>query len=504
MRLPGALEIRARPASPWVVVPAALVLLSTTWSDPDSGESLGIRSVELTETVRLDIPPGKRTTALWIPRPPSDSYQTVELLGVDSPWPSHATADPDFGNPLLYFEAKSPSAGTVDIRLRYRTRREQAWPVPGKEPVPAIFRKPRGLIVIDDEVRRLSRQATRGLTDPLEKARALYRQVLRRMSYDTRGTGWGRGDVVYACKVGKGNCTDFHSLFIALALSEGIPARFRMGYPLPEAQEGAVLKPYHCWAEFHIAARGWIPIDISEAWKHPARAAYYFGHLDPDRVLVSTGRGIRLPGSRGPPLNYLIRPFAEADGKPFYAMTFERRYKSVRGGNMRTMLAVPLSLALASAVPSWAGEHPKEHPTAAPAQKQEHPKEHPAGHEHPVGSQAWNKQMRQEFSKAVEDYVDRRTAAEGAFKVKDDKLGKEWALKLVGVHKKRIVNLGGQSFFACADFKTVSGGKAKLDLDFYATKGPEGWRIDKTVIHKVDGKPRYTYNEKNEMVPVLE
>lgn len=174
----------------------------------------------------------------------------------------------------------------------------------------------------------------------------------------------------------------------------------------------------------------------------------------------------------------------------------------------KIMLALSLGLALTSAALSQAGEHPKEHPTGAPAQqtdKASDKKEHPAGHEHPVGSKAWTKQMNKEFNNVVEDHVAKKAAAEGgAFGIKDDKLGKEWALKLVGVHKKRIVNLGGNSFFACADFKTVSGEKAKLDLDFYATKGPEGWKIDKTVIHKVDGKPRYTYNEKNEMVPVTD
>lgn len=176
----------------------------------------------------------------------------------------------------------------------------------------------------------------------------------------------------------------------------------------------------------------------------------------------------------------------------------------------KIILALPLSLALMSAAALRAGEHPKEHPTAAGQEHhKEHPKEHPAakkehpaGHEHPAGSKAWNKQMRKEFNEAVEHHVERESAAEGAFKVKDDKLGKEWALKLIGVHKKRIVGLGGNSFFACADFKPVEkGSKDKLDLDFYATKGPDGWKIDRTVIHKVNGKPRYTYNEKNEMVP---
>lgn len=166
-----------------------------------------------------------------------------------------------------------------------------------------------------------------------------------------------------------------------------------------------------------------------------------------------------------------------------------------------SMLALPLSLALAHAAPAYAAEHP-EHPTGAPAKKQAK-EEHPAGHEHPVGSKAWNKQMRKEFTEAVGNHV-KAQSVDGAFSVKDDKLGKTWPLKLVGVHKKRIVHLGDKSFFACADFQTVSGEKAKLDLDFYATKGPEGWKIDKTVIHKVNDKPRYTYNEKNEMVPVNE
>lgn len=173
----------------------------------------------------------------------------------------------------------------------------------------------------------------------------------------------------------------------------------------------------------------------------------------------------------------------------------------------KIILALPLSLALTSAAALRAGEHPREHPAAAVhEQHKEHPaakKEHPAGHEHPAGSKAWNKQMHKEFNEAVEHHVEHESAASGAFKIKDNKLGKEWALKLVGVHKKRIVGLGGNSFFACADFKTVEkGSKDKLDLDFYATKGPEGWKIDRTLIHKVNGKPRYTYNEKNEMVPV--
>lgn len=315
------------------IILAALALGFSGWARSVSRHSTLARSLELTETVRLSIPPGKRLVRLWVPRLPNDSFQTAELLEVDSPWPHQACADPDFGNPLLYFEPTVLKLGKVEIRLKYRlVRKEQSRPDPQEEPVSALFQKPRGLVAVDDEIRGIARETTRGLENPLEKARALYRYVLGHMSYDTSGKGWGRGDVVYACKVGKGNCTDFHSLFIALALAEGIPARFQMGYPLPEAAEGLVLKPYHCWAEFHVAGRGWIPVDISEAWKQPAKADYYFGNLDPNRVLVSTGREIRLPRRSGPALNYMIRPYAETDGKPFYGIEFERRYKDIKGG----------------------------------------------------------------------------------------------------------------------------------------------------------------------------
>ena len=315
------------------IILAALALGFSAWARSTSRHASLARSLELTETVRLSIPPGKRSARLWVPRLPNDSFQTAELLEVDSPWPHQASVDPDFGNPLLYFEPVAIKPGKVEIRLRYRlTRKEQRGPDLEVGPVLSLFRKPRGLIVIDDEIRRIAEGTTRGLSDPLKKARALYRYVLGHMSYDMSGKGWGRGDVAYACNVGKGNCTDFHSLFIALALAEGIPARFQMGYPLPEAAEGPVLKPYHCWAEFHVAGRGWIAVDISEAWKQPAKADYYFGNLDPNRVLVSTGRDIRLPRRSGPALNYMIRPYAEADGKPFYDIEIERRYKDIKGG----------------------------------------------------------------------------------------------------------------------------------------------------------------------------
>lgn len=316
----------------------APVLGFSAWSLSERIHAPRVRSMELTETVQVDVPPRIRSMRLWIPRLSEDEFQSAELLAIDAPSPHKAVQDPDFSNPLLYLEVEAPRPGTVGVRLKYRVTRKEQTCLPDRqvhpegsgEAAPNLFKNPRGLVVINDEVRQIAREATRGLKDPLAKARALYDYVLGHVKYDTTGSGWGRGDVVYACRVGKGNCTDFHSLFIALAQAEGIPARFKIGYPLPEASEGPVVKPYHCWAEFHVAGKGWIPVDISEAWKHPVKADYYFGALDENRVLVSTGREIRLPLQKGPALNYMVRPYAEADGKPLSSVWVRREYRNLR------------------------------------------------------------------------------------------------------------------------------------------------------------------------------
>jgi hypothetical protein len=61
-------------------------------------------------------------------------------------------------------------------------------------------------------------------------------------------------------------------------------------------------------------------VDASEASRFPDRAEYFFGGHTPNRVTLSTGRDIDLvPRQDGPPLNYLLNPHAEADGKPLKA-----------------------------------------------------------------------------------------------------------------------------------------------------------------------------------------
>ena len=122
----------------------------------------------------------------------------------------------------------------------------------------------------------------------------------------------------WACNERYGNCTDFHALFISLARTEGIPARFEIGFPIPEDQQNGEIGGYHCWVQFYLPERGWVPIDASEAAKHPELREKLYGSYPADRVYFTTGRDLVVsPGSAKAPLNYFIYPYVEIGGKPW-------------------------------------------------------------------------------------------------------------------------------------------------------------------------------------------
>jgi transglutaminase-like putative cysteine protease len=167
----------------------------------------------------------------------------------------------------------------------------------------------------------------------MQKARAIYDYVLANMKYDKSGTGWGRGDTMWACDAKRGNCTDFHSLFISMARSQEIPSRFEIGFPIPAGKHDGEIPGYHCWAEFYANSKGWVPVDISEAWKDQARREYFFGAYDVNRVQFTMGRDLVLsPAQAGEPLNYFVYPYVELSGKKYENVSNRFSFADVNAG----------------------------------------------------------------------------------------------------------------------------------------------------------------------------
>lgn len=269
------------------------------------------------QAVVTGIPQRANSVDVWLPVPKSDANQQVERIATNVPGHFSLKADPIEGNEILHFAGERPESGRLEFAVAFRVLRREAGPMIAPRPTGKQFLGPNRLVPVSGPILALARQVTEGLHSDLEQARAIYDYVVANMKYDKSGAGWGRGDAVRACYVRRGNCTDFHSLVIAMARAVGIPARFKIGFPVPADAESGQIPGYHCWAELYLRGRGWVPVDSSEASKHPERADYYFGRLDPNRVEFSSGRDIRLvPPQAGPPLNFFIYPYVEVDGKP--------------------------------------------------------------------------------------------------------------------------------------------------------------------------------------------
>lgn len=271
--------------------------------------------------------PARKRVRIWIPAAQPDAYQEVKIISVQGDLPLKKTSESKYGNHMYYAETSSAQADLhfdIEYEVIRRERVALGQGAPQIVPVSLSSAEKRQdlqadvLVPVTGLPADLAVKVTQGKTLPLDKTRAIYDYVFSTMSYDKSGTGWGRGDVLYACDAKKGNCTDFHSLFIAMARSQGIPARFEIGFPLPPDKHSAEIAGYHCWSDFYIEGKGWIPVDISEAWKHPEKRDYYFGSHDVNRVQFSMGRDLRLsPRQDGKPLNYFVYPYVEVDGREY-------------------------------------------------------------------------------------------------------------------------------------------------------------------------------------------
>jgi transglutaminase-like putative cysteine protease len=302
---------------------------STTAADDETAAPLHQRKFEFHYTGSVEsIPAGASKVEIWLPYPQNDEHQTITDIHLTAPGQVDISKDTTDGNWVAHLVVEKPEQ-PIEIDLTFTAERTEYLrrdlptgatpPVPSAAPADlARWLKPDRLVPLDARIQKLAKEVTAGKTTPLEKARAIYDYVVATMSYDKSGTGWGNGDIYWACDAKRGNCTDFHALFTGLARAAGIPAKFEIGFPLPPEHGQAEVAGYHCWAEFYLTGYGWVPVDASEAKKHLEKKDYFFGGLDENRVQLSVGRDLTLlPRQAGPPLNYFIYPYVEVDGKPY-------------------------------------------------------------------------------------------------------------------------------------------------------------------------------------------
>ena len=295
-----------------------------------------VRSFEATWIGNVASPPAAaKRVEVWIPLPSDGPYQHVSDVKVEAPAPYTIETD-SAGNRVAHFVLEGPGelGRDFEVKARYHVVRTEAVSGALKDRMPpsdpATYLVPNRLVPNSRRVKELSDRLAAGKTDATEKARAIYEYLVDNGTYDKTAPGWGKGDSERFCDVKKGNCTDFHSAFMALARAQGIPVRFFIGFPLKADKEGTI-PGYHCWAEYWTGSV-WAPVDASDAAKlrDPAKKAYLFGNLDADRFEITTGRDLTLsPPQKDGPLNFFIYPYVEVDGKTFAETKIRLEYRDL-------------------------------------------------------------------------------------------------------------------------------------------------------------------------------
>ncbi|MCQ9208583.1 MAG: transglutaminase domain-containing protein [Omnitrophica bacterium] len=306
-----------------------------------SARSYGKQRVFLIEEKILlkNLPEDITNLQIWIPAPIDDKWQKIDDFKVVSPFDFRIITDKKYGNRIIYLKPKKIdlATSTSQIILSFKAQRKEysaSFDDPVAEESLSGFLQPNRLVPINGKIKALARKITQGKSNDLERVRAIYDYIINELTYSKDDPQvCGLGNSLLTLEFKKGICTDYHSLFISLVRSLGIPAKFEIGLPIPIDKEEGVIKGYHCWAKFYLKDKGWIPVDISEADKHPEKRDYFFGQIDENRVHFTTGRDIKLKYAKdSEPLNFFIYPYAEFNGWQFNNLDFEISFKDFKGG----------------------------------------------------------------------------------------------------------------------------------------------------------------------------
>jgi hypothetical protein len=286
-------------------------------ADDASRELLGVKEGDdaFEFTYQATLPTMAEPAKMWIPIPTDDQFQEITMNRIEIPGEHQILTEEKFGNQILYVELQPEDSGKTMV-LHFDVKRQEKS-VFVDDTKPELYLLAETMVPLNDKFKTIARNALKDKNGgDLVRARALYDHTIDSMKYAKFGSGWGQGNANFACDSARGNCTDYHSYFIALCRASNIPARFAIGAAVPSSRDNGGVNGYHCWAEFYAEGKWW-PVDISEADKYAALATYYFGHNPANRVEFSRGRDLIVePGPESGPINFLAYPLLEVGGKP--------------------------------------------------------------------------------------------------------------------------------------------------------------------------------------------
>mgnify|MGYP000097265440 CR=1 FL=1 len=330
--------LKAVPASTLIAaVPRSARALPRTW-----------RTFET--TARLEIAETKGQVHAWMPLPLANDTDYFRTLA--NSWSGNAEKveivyEPTYRAAMVSarFKPGEPQP-VIEVVSRFAVRERNVELKPGAGMLAtreeqALYLQPTELMPTDGIVKKTADEITKGARTDIDKARAIYDWTVENTFRDPKTRGCGMGDVKAMLETGAlgGKCADLNALFVALCRAAGVPARDVYGVRVVESPRGYksmgrlgdITKAQHCRAEFYAQGIGWVPVDPADVRKVVLEErpnltlsddvvkqmrTFLFGNWEGNWLAYNYAHDVKLPGSKGAPVPFLMYPQAEtADGR---------------------------------------------------------------------------------------------------------------------------------------------------------------------------------------------
>jgi transglutaminase-like putative cysteine protease len=311
---------------------------------PFDPKPAGWRTFEVTTRVEVLKPEG--VSRAWVPLPSVESDYQKPIGNTWSGNGSTRTArDGKYGAAMVVSEwnasEKAPLLEVVSVfsTINRATDFSKRNPALKLDPATARFSvAPTELIPTDGIVRKTAYEITRGKSSDLDKARALYDWIVDNTQRNPKTRGCGVGDIKAMLETGdlSGKCADLNALYVGLARAVNLPARDVYGLRVAKSDFGYrslgvgspnVTRAQHCRAEVFLVGYGWVPVDPADVRKVvleekpqpttladpivPPVRAKLFGAWEMNWLAYNEAHDVKLPGSSGPAVGFLMYPQAE-------------------------------------------------------------------------------------------------------------------------------------------------------------------------------------------------
>ena len=303
------------------------------------------RTFEVVTRVEPTAPSG--VTRVWVPVPLLTETDYFKRQG--DAWKGNAASsklarDERYDAGFVYAEwPATEKAPVLEITSKFSARDRSVDltkpPAGAVKEDPAVLKKhtePSELIPTDGIVLETAQGIVKGQNGDVAKARAIYEWIVDNTFRDPKVKGCGLGDIrtMLETRYFGGKCADLNALYVGLARSVGLPARDVYGVRVADSADfkslgksGDISKAQHCRAEVFLTGYGWVPVDPADVRKVvleekgaiipltdlqvlKARAKL-FGAWEMNWLAYNYAHDVRLPGSDGKPVPFLMYPQAE-------------------------------------------------------------------------------------------------------------------------------------------------------------------------------------------------